>query len=37
MTDKNGYETVYKHLKKVESILVDKPGSKTKKYIQWSC
>ncbi|CAD8076112.1 unnamed protein product [Paramecium sonneborni] len=33
MIDKQGYQTVYKQLKKVESILVDKPGSRTKKIV----
>ncbi|CAD8145311.1 unnamed protein product [Paramecium pentaurelia] len=33
MIDEQGYQTVYKQLKKVESILVDKPGSKTKKIV----
>ncbi|CAD8160114.1 unnamed protein product [Paramecium pentaurelia] len=33
MIDQQGYETVYKQLKKVESILVDKLGSKTKKIV----
>ncbi|CAD8166305.1 unnamed protein product [Paramecium octaurelia] len=33
MIDQEGYQTVYKQLKKVESILVDKQGSKTKKIV----
>ncbi|CAK68884.1 unnamed protein product (macronuclear) [Paramecium tetraurelia] len=33
MIDQQGYQTVYKQLRKVESILVDKFGSKTKKIV----
>ncbi|CAD8146209.1 unnamed protein product [Paramecium octaurelia] len=33
MIDQQGYQTLYKQLRKVESILVDKSGSKTKKIV----